>query len=125
MWFWWFMFVSNLIMPMIMIICGRMMWKHSPKNINGIIGYRTTRSMKNIDTWKFAHDYCGRLCWRIGWIILIPSIVIQFPLYHSSDDFIGTFGMIICVIQLVILIGSIIPTEKALKENFTDDGIRR
>ena len=58
-------------------------------------------------------------------IILIPSIVIQFPFYHSSDDFIGTFGAILCVIQLVILIGSIIPTEKALKENFTDDGIRR
>lgn len=34
-----------------MILGGRIMWKHSPKNINCVIGYRTSRSMKNIDTW--------------------------------------------------------------------------
>lgn len=125
MWFWWFMFVCNLLIPMIMILFGRIMWKHSPKNINGIIGYRTTQSMKSIDTWKFAHEYCGRLWWKIGWIILIPSIAIQLPFYHSSYDFIGTVGVILCVMQCVVLICPIFPTEKALKENFTDDGLRR
>ncbi|MBO5057040.1 MAG: SdpI family protein [Lachnospiraceae bacterium] len=64
MWFWWFMFVCDLLIPVFMIICGRMMWKNSPKSINGIIGYRTTRSMQNKDTWRFAHDYCGRL-WEL------------------------------------------------------------
>ena len=37
------------------------MSKYPPKEINGIIGYRTTMSRKNMDTWKFAHDYCGKL----------------------------------------------------------------
>lgn len=59
MWFWWFMFVCNLLIPILMIVCGRMMWKYPPKEINRGWGYRTKRSMKNIDTWKFAHDYCG------------------------------------------------------------------
>lgn len=61
MWFWWFMFCCNLLIPAIFIFAGRMMWKHYPKEINDILGYRTKRSMKNIDTWKFAHEYCGRL----------------------------------------------------------------
>lgn len=29
---------------------------HDPKNINGLIGYRTSRSMRNMDTWNFAHE---------------------------------------------------------------------
>ena len=125
MWFWWFMFFCNLLIPVLMIVCGKMMWKHTPKNINGIIGYRTTRSMKNMDTWKFAHDYCGRLWWKIGWIMLIPSIIVQFPFFNSDDNMIGVVGVILCTIQCVILIISIFPTERALKRNFTDDGTRR
>ena len=64
MWFWWFMLICDLIVPIVMIIGGRMMWKHCPKSINGIVGYRTNRSMKNMDTWKFAHKYCGKLWWK-------------------------------------------------------------
>lgn len=108
-----------------MIIAGRMMWKHCPKEINSILGYRTRRSMKNIDTWQFAHEYCGSLWWKLGWIILIPSIVIQLPFLHSSDDTIGTVGTIICTIQCMILIVSIFPVEAALKRTFTEDGTRR
>lgn len=64
--FWLFMFVCNMLTPAIMIIAGYMMWKHCPPEINPIWGYRTIRAMKNMDTWKFAHDYCGRLWWKIG-----------------------------------------------------------
>lgn len=80
-----------------MIVVGRMSWKHCPKNINSLIGYRTTRSMKSMDTWKFAHEYCGKLWWKLGWLIMI----------------------------LTALIISIYPTEKALKEHFNDDGTRK
>ena len=54
MWFWWFMLICDLIIPIAMVICGRMMWKHCPKHMNSMSGYRTTRSMKKMDTWKFA-----------------------------------------------------------------------
>ncbi len=72
MWFWWFMFCCDILTPIVMIIYGRMMWKHPPKKINGLSGYRTSRSMKNMETWIFAHKYCGKLWWIIGWITLIP-----------------------------------------------------
>lgn len=115
MWFWWFMLVCDLLTPILMIICGRMMWKHTPGKINGIIGYRTSRSMKNMDSWKVAHDYCGRLWWKIGWIMLVPSGVIHFPFYHSSENVIGTVGAALCTIQCVFLIVPIFFTERALK----------
>lgn len=125
MWFWWFMFICELIVPVIMVISGRMMWKHPPKDINGFVGYRTARSMKNMDTWKFAHDYCGRLWWKMGLIILIPSIVVHLPFYNEPDDYIGIVGGILCTLQCVVLIGSIVPTERALKRTFTVDGTRK
>lgn len=125
MWFWWFMFLADLLIPVLMIVCGKMMWKHSPREINGMIGYRTTRSMKNADTWKFAQEYCGRLWWKIGWIVFLISVIIHFPLYNCSEELIGAVGGILCFVQCAVLVLSIFPTERALKRNFTDEGIRK
>lgn len=103
MWFWWFMLCCDILVPIIMIIAGRMMWKHPPEKINGIIGYRTTRSMKNIDTWNFAHAYSGRLWWKIGWIILLPSIIVHIPVYGETDTVIGIVGVILMTVQTIVL----------------------
>ena len=53
MWFWWFVLICDCVIPVLMIIVGRMMWKHCPKQINGVVGYRTKMSMINMDTWEF------------------------------------------------------------------------
>lgn len=125
MWFWWFMLISDLALPLIMMIAGWMMWKHCPKKINGIYGYRTKRSRMNQETWKFAHKYCGRLWWKTGLIMLVPTILIFIPLIHSSDETIGMIGLIPCILQCAVMIVSIILTELALKRTFTDEGIRK
>lgn len=124
MWFWWFMFICNMLYSVTMIVAGWFMWKHSPKKINSVVGYRSKRSMINMDTWKFAHENCGKRWWKIGWIMLVPTILIQIPFYGKSDDLIGWIGLGICIVECTILLVSIIPTERALKEAFTEDGIR-
>lgn len=124
-WFWWFMFVCDILTPALMIGCGRMMWKHPPGSINGLLGYRTPRSMRNMDTWRFAHDHCGRLWWKLGWIMLILSALVCFLFYGRPENVIGTAGGILCLIQCAVLVVSIFPTEKALKKNFTEEGVRK
>lgn len=118
------MFFCNLLIPLTMIITGYMMYKHPPKEINGVIGYRTTRSTKNMDTWRFAHDYCGRLWFKAGIILFIPSIAVQIPFAGSNEDVVGIMTVVVETLQLIVLIGSIFPVEKALKTNFDDDGNR-
>lgn len=125
MWLWWFWLICDLFIPLVMIVVGRMTWKHCPKNINSLIGYRTTRSMKNLDTWKFAHEYCGKLWWKLGWLIMILTALMYIPLYQGNDNMIGIAGVVLITIQCTVLIISIYPTEKALKEHFTDDGTRK
>lgn len=125
MWFWWCMFVCDLIAPIAMIIAGIIMCKHPPKDINGLLGYRTTRSMKNTDTWNFAHAHCGRMWWKIGFIMLILSAVIHFPFYQKTDNVIGIVSAVLCTLQCAIMVISIFSTERSLKNTFDDNGIRK
>lgn len=123
--FWCVMFFFNLLIPLLMIIVGRMMYKHTPKNINGVYGYRTKMSMKNQDTWNFAHDYCGRLWYKVGCIMLIPTIIVQLPFIHSSENVVGIMVAVLETIQVCVLIGCIFPTERALKRAFDNKGNRK
>lgn len=125
MWFWWLMFVCNMLYSLTMILAGWYMWKHYPKKISDTTGYRSRRSAINMDTWKFANQHCGKRWWKIGWIMLIPTAIVQIPFYGKSDDAVGGLALVICIIECTILVASIIPTEKALKNTFNEDGSRK
>lgn len=101
------------------------MYKKPPKEINGIVGYRTKMSKKNQDTWEFAHNYCGKLWLKLGIALFIPTVVAQIPFVHSSDTVIGNMTLIVEAVQLVVLISSVIPVEQALKKAFDENGVRR
>ncbi len=123
--FWFFMLVMVLLFPAIMIVMGRYFMKTSPKEINYIFGYRTNMSMKNKDTWDFAHKYIGKLWFYLG-LLLVPITVIPMLFVIGADeDAIGTVGGIVCSLGIVILIATIFPTEKALKKNFDKEGNRK
>ena len=123
--FWIFMLVMNLLIPCIMIGFGRMFRISSPKEINSFYGYRTTMSMKNKDTWEFAHNHFAKIWYRLGLILLPLTLVAMLLVLGKDIDTIGTYGGIICVLQLIPLIASIFPTERALRKNFDQNGIRK
>lgn len=109
-----------LIVPFITLITGYLMYRHTPKTINGLVGYRTRRSMINQDTWDFANKYCASLWIKLG----IITTVISFLIYILFDVNV-IVSIVIVLIQTFLLLLSIIPVEKALKNTFDDDGNRR
>lgn len=123
--FWIFMLAMNLLFPLIMIVMGRYFMKKSPKEINYIFGYRTNMSMKNKDTWDFAHNYFGKLWFRLGWLLIPISVIPMLFVIGKGEDIIGTVGMVVMVIDLILLIAPIFPTERALKKVFDKDGNKR
>ncbi len=123
--FWWFMFACNMLYSVLMILGGWFMWKHTPKSINPFIGYRTRRSQINMDTWKFAHENCGKRWWYVGWLMLLPTVLVQIPFRGESDNVISFVGLGICLAECMVIIISSIPTETALKKTFTDEGVRK
>lgn len=123
--FWIFMLICNLLVPLSMIGFGHCFIKSAPKEINGIFGYRTVMSMKNKETWAFAHQYCGKLWYNIGRIILPATILSMLFVIGKDVDRIGCLSLALIAVQLVCFIGSIFPTERALKKNFDENGIGR
>ena len=43
----------------------------------------------------------------------------------KGTDAVGAVGAILTVVQMILMIGTIIPTENALKKNFDEHGRRR
>lgn len=123
--FWIFMLIMDLLIPLSMIGFGRVFIKNGPNEINGVFGYRTSMSMKNKDTWVFAHHYCGKLWLIIGWIMLFASIIPMILLIGRDIDTVGRWGGILCAVQTFFMLITIIPTEVALKRNFDKDGNRK
>ncbi len=119
------MLLSVLLIPVIMLFFGTVFSKTAPKEINYIFGYRTARSMKNEDTWKFAHTLLGKIWTRCGLVMLVFSVVSMLFVFGKSRDITGNIGLVITFAQLLLLLLTIVPVEKALKENFDKDGNRK
>lgn len=121
---WAVMFVCELLVPIIMIVSGIIFSAGAPSEVNSLFGYRTSRSMKNGDTWNFAHRYCGRLWLIIGAVLLPVSVCSSIISVGKSDDFISIFGVGVIVVQSVALLISIIFVEHKLKQTFDKNGNR-
>lgn len=123
--FWVYMLVMDLLIPAVMIGFGRSFMMKAPKNINATFGYRTTMSMKNKDTWEFAHKYCGKLWSWCGLALLPVSVIPMLFVLNKDIATVGNVGLIVAAVQLVPCIGSIFPTEAALRRTFDQNGMRR
>lgn len=121
MFFWSFMLVMNLLIPLTMICFGWYFKRSAPRKINHVFGYRTPRSMKNQNTWNYAHHYIGRLWFAIGWILLVVTIALMMFVIGADEDTVGLFGGCVEAGQSIPMIGSIIATERELKRVFDDE----
>lgn len=123
--FWIYMLLIDFILPLTMIGFGRYFSKKTFDKPNSFCGYRTRQSMRNRDTWRYAHHMIGMI-WFISGIILLPVSVGGMLFWiGKSTSVVGRAGAIICGIQLAVLLIGIIPTELALKRRFDRSGRRR
>ena len=123
--FWVFMLIMDLLAPAVMVVFGSMFIRRPPKDINWIYGYRTSMSMKNMDTWVFAHGYCGKLLRNIGLAMFICSAAAMLFVLGKEVAVVGIWGGIVAAVQIVFVIVPIIFTEMALRANFDALGNRR
>ena len=123
-WFWIYMLMMALLLPAVLIGFGAYFKKKAPRSINIVYGYRTSRSMKNMDTWVYAHRRMGKY-WSIsGWIVLPLTVIAMMFCYGGSEGCVGFFGTGVVLVQLVFLIVPIFFVERDLKKTFDEDGLR-
>lgn len=122
--FWVFCTVCCLLIPLVMCGFGWRFLKKPPKKINGFYGYRTTRSMKNQQTWDFAHQMCGKLWFRAGAVMLPLSLLAMLPALRKGVETTGLWLTGVVTIQMVVMLSTIFPVEGALKRKFDKYGRR-
>lgn len=123
--FWTIMLIMDLLIPLIMVFYGYSFYKKFPKRINRFFGYRTFRSMKNEDTWIFAHHFFGKIAFIIGLVLLPVTFILMLFFKNKGEEAVGMAGTLVMTGQVVFLIIPIIPTEIALRIKFDRHGNRR
>ena len=123
--FWFYCAACTLLIPGVMLLFGWRFWKKPPQNINSFYGYRTRRSMQNRQTWEFAHQTCGKLWFFCGLVLLPGSILVMLPLWGRQADAVGMWCGAVALIQTAILLATIFPVERALKQHFDSFGRKR
>ena len=111
----------TFLVPAVYIVFGALFLWHPPKDINGLYGYRTSRSMKNEDTWSFAHGVCGKIWLTMGLVMLV---VLGTALLLFREQY-AEASLYIQISQDILLILSFFPVEKALKDTFDGNGNRK
>ena len=119
------LFICTLIVPVIVLLVGLLFLKVKIKDVNSVLGYRTSMSMKNQDTWDFANSYFPKV-----WIILsigmiIVTLLLWLILNKQSESVVEKAATAITLTQTGLLVFSIIPCEIALRKNFDKDGNRK
>ncbi|QNO13768.1 SdpI family protein [Alkalicella caledoniensis] len=107
--------IGLAVIPLIMILIGFLWREHYPKNINWVYGYRSFRSMKNQQTWEFAHRHFAKNSLILGTALVVFNIFIF--LFFDAEQL-----NIWVPIHLAVLFLTILPTEIALRRSFDKNG---
>ena len=121
----WFQVILTMLTPVAMLAVGLRWRKHPPRREGNGLAYRTALSEQNEDTWRFAHSVFGRIWYRTGLILLPVTLAAMLLVFGRDKDMVGTVGSIVCLVQLPVMLYAILPTERALKKNFDEDGKRK
>ncbi len=120
--FWLFMLAMNLLIPVSMIVLGARYRGGATREINGISGYRTRRSMASPEAWNHAHRLFGRIWLAVGLVLLPLTVAAMCPLIGASEGAIGLWGTLICFGQILFMSAPILPVEISLGKNFDENG---
>lgn len=120
-----FMLIVVLLIPLTMLLFGWLFFRRTPKEINYVFGYRTKRSMRNEETWKFANQYFGKVWYLCGLLSAPLSVIAMAIVFEKRTETMSTVGFIITMIQTIPFVGAMISTDIALKKNFDENGRRK
>lgn len=98
----------------VFLLTGSWMRFFPPKKINGLYGYRTTRSMRTQEAWDFAQRMSAN--WMLGFGCIYIVIGALCLLSAEGPDWLTGIGAISLVIFLLVMIWRV---ERALKRKFS------
>lgn len=118
-------FIVSLLLPIIMLCTGVAWRKKGPVKINALLGYRTERSMKNQETWQFAHRCVAKIWFKFGLVLCAVTAVVFLFFMNGGPDKQGISAVVLILLQIALLFASIPMTERQMKDNFDEYGRKK
>ncbi len=111
--------------PLSFMIAGLAIWRN-PQPLGGL-GYRTSRSEKNEQTWHFAQVTFGRIAFfsNIPVLMLSAAAAAIAVLTSPTADQLTVMLVIIAALIVAVMTGGIAATEKKLAKAFDKNGMPR
>jgi len=106
-------FVGPQLIGTIMLLAGLVMKYYPPKNINGLYGYRTPRSMANQRNWDEANKYSAVLMIKLGAAGIALGVLLLLLLPAAIMPLISAGATLISLIAIVATL--LVATERHLK----------
>ena len=109
------------ISTLTLTVVGIVFWMCPPKKINGLYGYRTTRSRKSQEAWDFAQRYSAKLMTIFGLAALIVAAASHLFLNSLciNSDYLMLYDICITLLlPIIVAIPPIILTELELRKRF-------
>ncbi len=122
--FWLAVTLLVLLIPLMLIIFGIVFLRTSFIGINAFFGYRTRRSRRSKETWRYAHSKLGKIWLILGCIIFPIYLIVMLFLINQGDSVVGLVGGILILLSVIPVAIPIIPVERGLKKHFDIFGKR-
>jgi uncharacterized membrane protein len=111
-------FIYVLTTNGVLFLISIIFWKFPPKKVNNIYGYRTPKAMQNQQIWDFANTTFNQAFLKFSGISLLAALLL------ASMVKVELKWEPMVFVALSILV-SIIKTERAINDNFTEEGKRK
>jgi len=111
-------FIYVLTTNGLLFLLSIIFWKFPPKKINSIYGYRTHKSIQNQQIWNFANSIFNKSFLMYSGLSFLGGLLLA----NFASKELTWQPMVLVVLSILVCI---IKTEKALSDNFTDEGKRK
>lgn len=102
-----------IITGVIFLIAALIQQKYPPKRINAFYGYRTKRSMRNQEVWKYAQEYSSKKMKQMAFFMLVVGgMSCLVTIQNIWGVWLGIIGVTLLPIWLFVEV------EKELKKRF-------
>ncbi|SDE81581.1 SdpI family protein [Riemerella columbipharyngis] len=70
--------ISILVFDLFIVVIPLLLYLYPPKEINYTFGYRTKRSVMNIDNWNFSQIFFAKRWLLVSVVVILTQLVIFF-----------------------------------------------
>ncbi|MBQ5543102.1 MAG: SdpI family protein [Erysipelotrichales bacterium] len=116
--FWWFILGVAVFVPAVMAGFGLKFFLKAPEEVGFPIGFNTKRSVRNEETWKYAHRTLGKIWTVLGGIMIPVTAAAMYTARGKDMDTVGSTGAVMIVISAALMACGYALTEYLLKKKF-------